>query len=93
MLELISRSRYTVAVGHNIITKEELTERDSVLVYIPIIYYRAHIYGCWSLTYLQQLRSYQDVYRTVTVQLRSTAPLGNQAASTVSQCPNSVTLY
>ena len=41
-LELISRCRYTVAVGPNIITKEELTESDSVLVYIPIIDYRAH---------------------------------------------------
>ena len=34
-----SRCRYKVAVGHNIITKEETTERYSVLVYIPIIDY------------------------------------------------------
>ena len=27
-------------MGPNIITKEEITESDSVLVYIPIIYYR-----------------------------------------------------
>ena len=37
-----NRSRYTVAVGHHIITKEGLTGSDSVLVYIPIIDYRAH---------------------------------------------------
>ena len=43
-LELISRSRYTVAVGHNIITKGGLIVSDSVLVYIPIIDYRPHIY-------------------------------------------------
>ena len=49
-LVLISRCRYTVAVGHNIITKEELTESDSVLVYIPIIYYRAYIATCFLVT-------------------------------------------
>ena len=35
--------RYTVAVAHNIILKE-ITESDSVLVYIPIIDYSSHIY-------------------------------------------------
>ena len=43
-MELISRCRYTVAVGPNIITKEEITESDSVLVYTHIIDYRAHIF-------------------------------------------------
>ena len=30
-------------MDHNIITKEELTESDSVSVYIPVIDYRTHI--------------------------------------------------
>ena len=37
-------------VGHNIRLKEEIIESDSVLVYIPIIYYRAHIY-IYTVTY------------------------------------------
>ena len=48
-LELKSRSRYTIAVDHNIITKEGLTESDSALVYIPIIDYRAHIYNIYNV--------------------------------------------
>ena len=33
---------YTVAVRHNIIIMEEITDSDSVLIYSLIIYYRAH---------------------------------------------------
>ena len=47
--------------------------------------------GCWSFTSLQHLRSYQGRYRIVTVihswWLFSIALLGNQATSTLSQCP------
>ena len=37
-------------MGHNIIMKEEITEGDSFLVYIPIIYYK---YICTKRSYLK----------------------------------------
>ena len=43
-LELKVKCRCTVVVGSNIIIKEEITESDNVLVCIPIIDYRTHIY-------------------------------------------------
>ena len=50
-------------MGPNIITKEEITESDCVLVYISIIDYRVHIY----VLYADESLYHTSLYNALTV--------------------------
>ena len=91
---------YRLVTMHTLYIQVYITHTECYILYSTQCECYGYIYytlvGCWSFVPMQHLRSYQDVYRHVTVRahgnFKSAGPLGNQAARSWHLISHSVTL-